>query len=98
MADAPKRDWSIFKYHFGNCQVLLDIHLRRSIEFSGAIATEKCRFGPVKQHSARNIRFPWLTRQQPLRDSPGPVSGTVPTVVVDCREPGRPGNPIPRRS
>jgi hypothetical protein len=48
MADAPDEDWSIFKYHFAYCQVLLEQYLRPSIKFSGAIATENARSGPER--------------------------------------------------
>jgi hypothetical protein len=48
MADAPDEDGSVFKYHFVYCQVLLWTHLRPSIEFSGAIATENARSGPER--------------------------------------------------
>jgi hypothetical protein len=48
MADAPDEDWSVFKHHFAYCQVLLEHHLRLSIEFSGAIATENARSAPER--------------------------------------------------
>ena len=44
----PTKDWSVPKYRFAHCQASLLAYLRRSIEFSGAIAPENAHPGPQR--------------------------------------------------